>query len=77
MSELSILLNIITMAIVGYMFYAAFRIYNNRPDKNMTASEVFQNALKDPGFVTHAYFQEAKTGPVGEFEGHTDLVDNF
>jgi hypothetical protein len=77
MNELSILLNIITLTIVGYLFYAAFRIYNNRPDKSMTASDVFQNALKDPGFVTHAYFQEAKTGPVGEFEGHTDLEDNF
>ena len=77
MNELSILLNIITLSIVAYLFYAAFRVYNNRPDKNMTASEVFQNALKDPGFVTHAYFQEARTGPIGEFEGHTDLVDNF
>ena len=77
MNELPILLNIITISLVAYLFYAAFSVYNNRPDKNMSASDVFQNALKDPGFVTHAYFQEAKTGPVGEFEGHTDLVDNF
>ena len=77
MSELSILLNIITISLVAYIFYMAFRLYDNRPDKTMTASDVFQNALKDPGFVTHAYFQEAKTGPTGEFEGHTDLVDNF
>ena len=77
MNELPILLNIITIALVAYLFYAAFRVYNNRPDKTMTAFDVFLNALKDPGFVTHAYFQEAKTGPVGDFEGHTDLVDNF
>ena len=77
MNELPILLNIITIALVAYLFYAAFRVYNNRPDKTMTASDVFLNALKDPGFVTHAYFQEANTGPVGDFEGHTDLVDNF
>ena len=77
MNELPILLNIITIALVAFLFYAAFRVYNNRPDKTMTATDVFNNALKDPGFVTHAYFQEAKTGPVGDFEGHTDLVDNF
>lgn len=77
MNELSILLNIITIALVAFLFYTAFRVYNNRPDKTMTATDVFNNALKDPGFVTHAYFQEAKTGPVGDFEGHTDLVDNF
>lgn len=77
MNELPILLNIITIALVAFLFYAAFRVYNNRPDKTMTATDVFKNALKDPGFVTHAYFQEAKTGPVGDFEGHTDLVDNF
>jgi hypothetical protein len=77
MSELSILLNIITISIVAYLFYAAYRIYNNRPDKTMTASDTFRAALKDPGFVTHAYFQEARKGPVGDFEGHTELVDNF
>lgn len=77
MSELSILLNMITISLVVYLFYVAYRIYHNRPDKNMTASDVFQNSLKDPGFITHAYFQEDKVGPVGEFEGHTDLVDNF
>jgi hypothetical protein len=77
MNELPILLNIITIALVAFLFYAAFRVYNNRPDKTMTASDVFNNTLKDPGFVTHAYFQEAKSGPVGDFEGHTDLVDNF
>ncbi len=77
MNELPILLNIITIALVAFLFYAAFRVYNNRPDKTMTATDVFNNALKDPGFVIHAYFQEAKTGPVGDFEGHTDLVDNF
>lgn len=77
MSELSILLNIITLSIVAYLFYAAFRIYNNRPVKTMTASDTFRAALKDPGFITHAYFQEAKTGPVGDFEGQTDLEDNF
>ena len=77
MNELPILLNIITIALVAFLFYAAFRVYNNRPDKTMTATDVFNNALKDPGFVTHAYFQEAKSGPVGDFEGHTDLVDNF
>ena len=77
MNEIPILLNIITIVLVAFLFYGAFRVYNNRPDKTMTATEVFNNALKDPGFVTHAYFQEAKTGPVGDFEGHTDLVDNF
>jgi hypothetical protein len=77
MNEIPILLNIITIALVAFLFYAAFRVYNNRPDKTMTATDVFTNALKDPGFVTHAYFQEAKTGPVGDFEGHTDLIDNF
>ena len=77
MNELPILLNIITISLVAFLFYAAFRVYNNRPTKTMTASDVFSSALKDPGFVTHAYFQESKTGPVGDFEGHTDLVDNF
>ena len=77
MNEIPILLNIITIALVAFLFYAAFRVYTNRPDKTMTATDVFNNALKDPGFVTHAYFQEAKAGPVGDFEGHTDLVDNF
>ena len=77
MNEIPILLNIITIALVAFLFYAAFRVYNNRPDKTMTATDVFNNALKDPGFVTHAYFQEARSGPVGDFEGHSDLVDNF
>ena len=77
MNEIPILLNIITIALVAFLFYAAFRVYNNRPDKTMTATDVFTNALKDPGFVTHAYFQEARSGPVGDFEGHSDLVDNF
>lgn len=77
MKTLAIMLNILTLLIVLYVVRAAVIIYDKRPDKNMTANDVFISALKDPEIVTHAYFTESKVGDIGEFEGFLDEDDEL
>lgn len=49
------------------------RLYEDRKSKsgtkNVSASDVAQDILKDPLVVSRAYFTEPKIGSIGDFEG--------
>ena len=70
---LSIILNIITIIIVLAMVGLFLRLYEDRKSKsgtkNVSASDVAQDILKDPLVVSRAYFTGSKIGPIGDFEG--------
>ena len=70
---LSIILNIITIIIVLAMVGLFLRIYEDRKSKsgtkNVSASDVAQDILKDPLVVSRAYFTGSKYGFLGNFKG--------
>lgn len=70
---LSIILNIITIIIVLAMVGLFLRLYEDRKSKsgtkNVSASDVAQDILKDPLVVSRAYFTGSKIGSIGNFEG--------
>ena len=70
---LSIILNIITIIIVLAMVGLFLRLYEDRKSKsgtkNVSASDVGQDILKDPLVVSRAYFTEPKIGSIGDFKG--------
>lgn len=72
---LSIILNIITILIVLAIVVLFLRLYYNvksktvDEDKDVTASDVVQDIIKDPLVVSRAYFTEPKTGNIGTFKG--------
>ena len=51
------------------VFYIGSELYRTRPDKSLSASEVFNLMWSEPDTVTHAYFNGNKYGPIGNFEG--------
>lgn len=65
-----ILLNIITLAIVGVLIYALYKVYKFREDPDMTASEIFREFEKEPSVYSHRMFTEPQ-GPIGNFVGYT------
>jgi len=67
MSTFSIVLNLITIFMVLALFYIGYTIYRTRDDKNMTATEVFDQLLVDPDTVSHAYMTNSHLGPIGDF----------
>jgi hypothetical protein len=66
----SVILNIITLSIVGILFYAFYTMYKHREEPDLTASEVFQNFEKEPSTYSHRIFSEG-SGPIGNFIGYT------
>jgi len=71
---LSIILNIITILIVIAIIILFLKLYytnvkNKTEEKNVTASDIIQDIIKDPLVVSRAYFTEPKTGNIGTFKG--------
>jgi hypothetical protein len=67
MSAFSVLLNLFTLFVIAIVLYTGYNMYRRRPDRNATATEVFNNVLADPATATHAYFTEPPLGPIGDF----------
>jgi len=67
---ISIILNIITLAIVSVLIYAFYKMYKYREDPDLTAVEVFQRFEKEPSSYSHRVFSEG-VGPIGNFIGYT------
>jgi uncharacterized membrane protein len=76
---LSIILNIITILIVITMIVLFLKLYYNvkskTVDKEVTASQVAQDIIKDPLVVSRAYFTEPKYGKIGTFKGQQTPSD--
>jgi len=66
---ISIILNIITLAIVSILIYAFYRMYKFREDKDLTASQLFQLIKKEPSIYSHRAFTEP-AGDIGNFVGY-------
>ena len=70
MGAFSVILNLITLLTISVMLYIGYTIYRTRPDKSMTAGEVFNTMLVDPDTITHAYMTDTKLGPIGDFSSY-------
>jgi hypothetical protein len=66
---ISIILNIITLALVAILVYAFYRMYKFREDKDLTASQLFRLIKKEPAIYSHRAFTEP-TGEIGNFVGY-------
>ncbi len=66
---ISIILNIITLAIVAILVYAFYRMYKFREDKDLTALQLFKLVQKEPAIYSHRAFTEA-AGEIGNFVGY-------
>jgi hypothetical protein len=74
MGFFSVTINLITIFLVLALFYIGFTVYRTRDDKNMSASEVFNQMLFDPDTVSHSYMSNANLGPIGDFGAYDDEV---
>jgi|SRR6056300_747859 hypothetical protein len=72
----SILLNLITLAIVGGFIYLSFKVYTRRNDREVTVDDVARDLMTDPLVVGRAYFSEPETGPIGDFTGTSSWSDD-
>jgi hypothetical protein len=66
---ISIILNIITLALVAILVYTFYRMYKFREDKDLTASELFRLVKKEPAIYSHRAFTEP-SGDIGNFVGY-------
>ena len=66
----SVLLNILTLGIVGGVILLTYIVYTRRPDRAVTPQDVGKDLITDPLVVGRAYFSEVETGPIGDFVGH-------
>jgi hypothetical protein len=74
--KFSVLLNIITLVIVGGIALMTYRVYTKRSDRGVTAQDVGKDLVTDPLVVGRAYFSEPETGPIGDFTGRSSWPDN-
>jgi len=65
----SIVMNILTLGIVGGLVYFMYVAYTRRQDLETTALDVGKDLITDPLVVGRAYFSEPETGPIGDFVG--------
>lgn len=75
----TIILNIITIAIVAYFIIVYQPLLDEKAKKEdkATASQVLRENLKDPLFVSRAYFTEPKSGSIGGFVGYQKEEDEL
>ena len=66
---ISIILNVITLIIVGAVVGVFLFLYSQRKNKQDTASDILFQQIKDPLVTSRAYFTEPATGPIGDFVG--------
>lgn len=72
----SVLLNIITLLIVGGIILLTYIVYTRRPDRAVTPQDVGKDLITDPLVVGRAYFSEVETGPIGDFTGRSSWPDD-
>jgi hypothetical protein len=72
----SVLMNIITLLIVGGVILLTYIVYTRRPDRAVTPQDVGKDLITDPLVVGRAYFSEVETGPIGDFTGRSSWPDN-
>ncbi|QIG59922.1 hypothetical protein [Dishui Lake phycodnavirus 4] len=65
----SIVINLLTLSIVGVLVYFLYVAYTHRQDREITALDVGSDLMTDPLVVGRAYFGEPTTGPIGDFVG--------
>jgi hypothetical protein len=75
----SIVLNIITIAIVAYFIivYQPLLDTKAKQEDKATASELLRANLKDPRVTSRAYFTEPKSGSIGGFVGYEREEDEL
>ena len=66
---ISIILNIITLAIVAILVYAFYKMYKFREDESLTAVQIFKLFQKEPSVYSHRAFTEP-VGEIGNFVGY-------
>jgi len=71
----SVVINIITLCIVGMFVYFLYVAYTHRQNREVTALDVGRDMMTDPLVVGRAYFSEPTTGPIGDFVG-SSMSDN-
>jgi len=76
---ISIILNIITIAIVAYFIFMYQPLLDRKAKQegHATASELLRANLKDPVVVSRAYFTEPKSGSIGGFVGYQKSEDEL
>lgn len=74
--KFSVLLNLITLAIVSGFIYLSFKVYTRRNDREVTVDDVARDLMTDPLVVGRAYFSEPETGPIGNFTGTSSWPDD-
>jgi len=72
----SILLNIITLGIIGFILSIVLSVYKRRRNREVTLEEVGRDLISDPLVVGRAYFYEPETGPIGDFSGVSTWPDD-
>ena len=72
----SVLLNILTLGIVGGVILLTYIVYTRRPDRAVTPQDVGKDLITDPLVVGRAYFSELETGPIGDFSGQSSWSDD-
>lgn len=82
---ISILLNVITLAIVAAFAMVIYMAYRKRPDPTSTVGDVIRDIFYSPKYPTSIYgivpFKKGLMGPIGEFgeyssEEYSDLIGN-
>ena len=74
--RLSVLLNILTLGIVGGVILLTYIVYTRRPDRAVTPQDVGKDLITDTLVVGRAYFSELETGPIGDFSGQSSWSDD-
>jgi len=76
---LSIILNVITIAIVAYfiLVYQPLVEEKLKNEGKVTASEVLRANLKDPLVTSRAYFTESISGSTGTFVAYENEEDEL
>ena len=75
----SIILNVVTIAIVAYFIFVYQPLLDKKAKQEgkATASEVLRANLRDPLVVSRAYFTEPKSGSIGGFVGYEREEDEL
>lgn len=79
MTFLSIILNVITIAIVVYALVFQGDKFDSKKGKTearVIATDVYVDNEKDPLVVSRSYFTENKYGDIGKFSGYSTVPED-
>lgn len=74
---IALVLNLITLLLVILIIVFAYLVYKHRPEKDMTALEIFEAFQKEPSVYSRRAFTEIPSGDIGSFTGYTWTDDNL